>query len=137
MKTFILREPRHMEALMAFLAGNWLAMSRTKHPLVVECKPESTKRSTLQNKYYWAVLHQIEEQAWIEGRQYSSEVWHEAAKRRFIGLVDLPGGGTMAQSTTTLSTKEFLDYVTKVEAWAQQELGVSLMDMTERIGRCA
>lgn len=137
MKTFILREPRHLEALMAFLAGNWLAMSKTKAPMVVECKPESKKRSTLQNRYYWAVLHQIEAQAWIEGRQYSSEVWHESAKRRFIGCIDLPGGGTMAQSTTELSTKEFLDYVTQVEAWAQQELGVSLVDMTERLGRCA
>ena len=129
MRVFVLREPRHLEALTAFLAANWKAMSGTKHPLMVECKPESSKRSIIQNKYYWAILHQIEEQAWVEGRQYASEVWHEAAKRRFIGCADLPGGGTMALSTTELSTKEFADYVTRVEVWAQQELGVCLMEI--------
>ena len=127
-RIFILREKRHLDALLTFLAGNWEAMSRTKHPMQVECKPESKKRNLAQNRYYWQMLHQIEADAWVEGRQYSSEVWHEAAKRRFIGCIDLPGGGTMAMSSTDLSTVEFAEYVAKVEAWAALELGVQFVE---------
>ena len=136
-RTFILREERHLQALMTFLAQNWKALSGTKHPLQVDCQPEAIKRSLQQNRRYWAVLNQISEQAWVEGHQYSSEVWHEAAKRKFIGCIDLPGGGLMAMSTTSLNTKEFADYCTQVEAWAQTEFGVELTEIIEPIGRVA
>lgn len=135
MSVFVLREPRNLDALMEFLAGNWQAMAKTKRPMVVECKPESTKRSTLQNRYYWAILRQISEQAWVEGRQHSEEAWHESFKRRFVGCTDVPGGGCMALSTTTLSTKDFGEYVLNVEAAAQVELGVCLLDVTSQEGR--
>ena len=130
MKTFIIRERRHLDALLAFIAGNWEAMSQTKHPMQVDIKPESAKRSTQANRYYWQILHQIEEQGWVEGRQYSADLWHEYAKRRFLGLVDLPGGASIGISTTDLSTKEFQDYVQKVEAWAAQELGITFVEVS-------
>lgn len=137
MRTFILRERRNLDALLAFIASNWEAMAKTKHPLQVDLKPEATKRNLQQNRYYWQMLNQISEQSWIEGRQYSADVWHEAAKRRHIGCVDLPGGGTMAMSSADLNVQEFADYTTKVEAWAQTELGVCLMDLSEPHGRVA
>ena len=136
-RIFILRERRNLDALMAFLAGNWEAMSKTKHPMQVDIQPESTKRSLQQNKRYWAVLNQISDQACIEGRQYSSGCWHEAAKRRFIGCIDLPGGGMVAMSTTDLTTKEFAEYCTRVEAWAQTELACELTEDIEPMGRVA
>ena len=126
-KLFFLREERHLQALLAFLAANWRAMAQAGKPLAVEIKPEKSKRSLDQNRLYWALLHQVEDQAWVEGRQYSSKVWHECAKRRFLGLVDLPGGGHMAISTATLSTKEFSEYVEEVSAWATTELGVQFV----------
>ena len=129
MRLFFLRERRNLEDLMSFLAGNWEAMSQTKHPMQVECKPESKKRNTQQNRYYWNLLHQIHEQAWVEGRQYAPEIWHEMGKRKFIGCIDMPGGGLMAMSTTDLSTKEFAEYVNKFEAWAASELGVTFYAM--------
>jgi len=135
MKTFILREQRHLDNLIAFLTQNWEAMSKTKHPMAVECRQDSVKRSQAANRLYWATLHQIEAQAWVEGRQYPSVVWHEFAKRKFIGVVDLPGQGTMSQSSTGLNTQEFADYIQKVEYWAQSELGVCLVDPSEPIGR--
>ena len=136
-QVYVIRTAAILERAIQFARNNWEAMSQTKHLLTVEFKPESTKRNLQQNKYYWAVLRQIEDQAWIEGRQYSSEVWHEAAKRRFIGCIDLPTGGTMAMSSTGLSTAEFAEYVTRVEVWAQQELGVCLTDPAMPTGRCA
>lgn len=136
-RTFIIRERRHMENLLAFLAGNWEAMAGTKHPMQVDIQEESTKRSLQQNRRYWAVLNQISDQAWVDGRQYASECWHELAKRKFIGCIDLPGGGMLAMSTTELSTKEFAEYCTKVEAWAQTELGCELTEDIEPMGRVA
>lgn len=138
LKIFILRTERQVQALNAFISQNWRSMADSNKPMVCELKEEKAKRSNDQNKHYWkAVLQQIEEQAWVEGRQYSAEVWHECAKRRFLGLVDLPGGGHMAISTTTLSTKEFAEYVQRVESWAAMELGVSFVENIEPIGRIA
>ena len=133
-RTFILREQRNLNCLLAFLAENWESMAQTKHPLQVDCQPESINRSTQQNKFYWQILQQISEQAWIEGKQYSAEIYHEHLKRRFIGCADMPGGGLMALSTTTLSVAEFAEYVTRCEVFAQQELGVELVSL-EPVGR--
>jgi len=126
MKTFYLRERRHLEALKAFLEANWEAMSKTKTPMQVECKPESHKRTSQANRRYWAILNQIESDVWVEGRQYSAQVWHEAAKRRFLGCIDIPGGGMIAVSSADLSSREFSEYTDKVEAWAATEFGLSL-----------
>ena len=136
LKMFVIRERQHLLNAIRFLEQNWEAMSKTKHPLQVECSEENKKRNVQQNKYYWkAVLQQIERDAWVEGQQYSAEVWHEAAKRKFIGCVDLPGGGRMGISTTTLGVNEFAEYVNKVEAWAAMELGVTFETNMEPTGR--
>src|SRR3990167_8718981 len=66
------------------------------NPIEILIREQPKKRSSQANRYYWQVLHQIEEQAWVEGRQYSADCWHEAAKRRILGLIDLPRGGAMA-----------------------------------------
>lgn len=137
LKVFVIREQRILVNAIRFLEANWEAMARAGKCLVLEIKEEKAKRSNEANRYYWQLLHQIEEQAWIEGRQYKSEVWHECAKRRFLGLIDLPGGGHMAQSTTTLSTREFAEYVEQVTVWAATELAVQFEEQVEPIGRVA
>lgn len=131
MKTFVIRDATILERAIAFARANWQAMAGTKTPLVIEFKPESKKRSTQANRYYWQILHQIETDAWVEGRQYSADIWHELAKRKFIGCADMPGGGLMALSTTELSTSEFAEYVQKVECWAASELGITFIDNTQ------
>jgi len=128
MRTFVCREGKHVEAAKAFIDSNWRSMANTKYPLQIDFKPEAKRRSIQANRYYWQILNQIATDGWIEGTQYSAECWHEAAKRRFIGFVDVPGGGLMSMSTTDLSTKEFAEYVTKVEAWAATELGITFTE---------
>ena len=135
MKTFIVRDSSILERAIAFARANWQAMAGTKHPLQIDFKPETKKRSLEANRYYWNIMHQIETEAWVEGRQYGSETWHELAKRKFIGCIDMPGGGLMAMSTTNLSTAEFAAYVEKVEVWAATELGVSFVEDIEPQGR--
>ena len=106
----------------------WLSDGRQ---LVLTCKLRT--RTTKQNKRYWSrgVLKQIAEQAVINGRQYSAEVWHELMKKKFIGLVELPDGSVIGQSSRDLSTTQFGEFCEQVEAHAASELGVTFYDLPE------
>lgn len=124
-KLFILRGEPQIAAMVAFINTNAMACAEAGHPLAVHIEPEKSKRSLQQNRrYFGAILKQIEDQAWMDGRQYSAEVWHEYFKRQFIGLVDLPKGGSHGQSSANLSVSEFQTFMDQVEAWAARELGV-------------
>ena len=89
------------------------------------------KRTSKQNRRYWGngVLKQIAEQAAPGGKLYSAEIWHEQFKRMFIGMVELPNGEVVGKSSTGLTTKEFSEFCTQVEAWAATELGVTFYEL--------
>ena len=89
------------------------------------------KRTKPQNRRYWGkgVLAQIAEQATVNGRLFDAETWHELAKRKFIGVIELPDGSVVGKSSTKLTTVEFADFCTQVEAWASSELGVTFYDL--------
>jgi len=99
------------------------------HRLQLEVKRQ--KRSTAQNRRYWGngVLSQIAKQAVVNGRLYGPDIWHEQFKRMFIGVVELPSGEVTSKSSTDLTTSEFSEFCTQVEAYAAQELGVVFYDL--------
>ena len=137
-RIFVLRERKHAEALWTFLKANWEAMAAAGKPLVVELSEEKSKRSIKANRYYFgAVLKQISEQVWLDGRSYSVEAWHETAKRKFLGVVDLPGGGTAGISSADLPADEFDAFTKEVEVWAATELGVTFIERLEPMGRAS
>jgi len=123
-RTFILHSDTQARALAVYLKANRTACAAAGEPLeVIVCKHRE-KRRDVQNRLYWAVLREIANQAMIGGKRYGDDVWHEQFKRSLIGIIDLPNGDTMGESTTKLSVSEFADYVTKVQAYAVGELGV-------------
>lgn len=89
------------------------------------------KRTQPQNRRYWGqgVLAQVAAQAVINGKQFSAETWHEMFKRMFIGVDELPNGDVIGKSSTKLTTAEFGEFCTKVEAYAATELGVTFYDL--------
>lgn len=89
------------------------------------------KRTKPQNRRYWGkgVLAQIAAQAAPNGRLYSAETWHEQFKRMFIGVEELPSGEVIGKSSTALSTVEFSDFCSQVEAYAASELGVTFYEL--------
>lgn len=91
------------------------------------------KRTKAQNKRYWGqgVLSQVAAQAVVNGKQYDAEVWHEMMKRLFIGVVELPNGEVVGKSSADLTTAEFSEFCTRVEAYAATELGVTFYDLWE------
>lgn len=74
-------------------------------------------------------MAQIAEQATVNGKQFSSEVWHEFAKRKFIGVEELPNGEVIGKSSAKLTTAEFSEFCSQVEAYAASELGVTFYDL--------
>lgn len=89
------------------------------------------KRTPQQNRRYWGkgVLAQITEQATVNGKLYSAEIWHEQFKRMFIGVEELPDGSVIGKSSTKLSTTKFSQFCDEVEAYAASELGVTFYDL--------
>ena len=91
--------------------------------LKVALSPWKKRRSIDQNARYWAILTAVAAQMppMMNGVWYAPEVWHEHYKRRFLPMLPGPGGSAYPQSTTSLSTSEFVDYCDQVEADAIEQ----------------
>lgn len=118
----------------------WVAIKAQVFPFLASCLQAGSvwvltigrkKRTIPQNRRYWGngVLAQVAQQATVNGRLFSAETWHELAKRKFIGVIELPNGEVVGQSSTELTTDEFSRFCDQVEAWAATELGVSFYDL--------
>jgi hypothetical protein len=91
---------------------------------------QGEKRNNEQNKRLWGYVYQnISEQAWVNGKTFSREVWHEHYARKF-GVMEemvLPDGEIIQRrkSTTEMTVSEFAEFMQRVEADAASELGVT------------
>ena len=106
--------------------GHWMEAGKR---LVLTIK--LGKRTSQQNRRYWGkgVLAQIAAQATVNGRLFAAETWHEQFKRMFIGVIELPNGQVQGKSSTDLTTAEFCEFCTQVEAYAASELGVTFYEL--------
>jgi hypothetical protein len=112
----------------AFLAAWNLAggmIGKAKHGLEIVIRPMKDKRSVQQNRRYWLLLRELSGMAWIDGKQFSDQTWHEFFKRTFIGCEELamPDGTTELRgiSTTKLSVDEFGEYMIQIEQYAAEQ----------------
>lgn len=130
-RTFLLGEKGVVDRIVAVLANVPIDPLR---PLQVVIREMPIKRSLDQNAYYWLRIGEIADQAWNDGRQFASDVWHEYVRRNILPdtiidkddverskWIELPDGTLTVISTTELSRKTFADYTTMLEAF-----GVSL-----------
>jgi len=105
-------------------------------PLELVLREESKARRLDQNAAMGVgPLRDIAEQAWVDGRQYSAEVWHEHFKRQYLpedadpelSLLKNPetyhkwaitpsGEQVLIGSTTQLSVRGFAIYMLQVES---------------------
>jgi hypothetical protein len=122
-RMFVLRTEEHAQSLWAFLKQNWRSMADTQQPLAVTVTQHKEKRTRDQNKRYWAILNEIADQAWVNGKQYSADAWHEHFKQQLIGAEELPNGGKVGISSASLNVEEFGIYMTKIEVYATSQLG--------------
>ena len=132
-QTLQLYNPQQAHVVLADLWPLIKATLTAGKRLQLTVKPE--KRSQAQNRRYWGqgVLAQVAAQAVVGGKLYSAEVWHEQFKRMFIGFDELPNGQIIGKSSTALTTAEFCDFCTQVEAYAATELGVRFVDLESNL----
>jgi hypothetical protein len=128
-REFTLSRPSVWAALVAFVRGNAKAQLDRGNPLRVIITAEEKKRNTEQNRFYWgAVVTPIADQSWVDGRQFSKDVWHEYFARLFGTCEDvtLPDGEVISRrkSTSDMTVGEFSDYIQQVQAYAATNLGV-------------
>ena len=126
-----------------------------ERPVEVLIQEHKAKRKPSLNALMWAgPLRDIAEQAWICGRQYSAEVWHEHFKEAYLPDPDAPGfdpehvvegyrtwdidpwkgNRVLVGSTTQLTDKGMRVYLEQVEAEAATEYGVQFTTREEWMG---
>jgi len=146
-RQFILRSLQNFESLVHFLEANWPQLSREETPIEVKCSIYQKSRTNDQLAVLWAgILQPMSDQAWIGGRQYSAETWHEFMKKTHIPAIaaDQTEPGTHVKndskiweympdgerqfcgSTAMLTKRGMAEYITRCEAYAVSELGVKL-----------
>ena len=134
-RTFILREPEHAAALVQYVKATAGPAAKRGTPLEVTVAPHRPRRSDEANRFMWAaVLAPICEQVELNGQAFTSETWHEWAKREFLPEVTASGkhkwqampSGEMrlAIGTSDLNAVEFRDYLERLQAHAATEWGV-------------
>lgn len=129
-REFPLRNASIWPMVVAFIKANAQAFADKGEFLRVIITSDEKKRNNEQNRFYWGgVLNQIAEQAWINGKQFNKDVWHEYLARMY-GVCDdltLPDGEVIVRrkSTTEMSVGEFSEYLNKVQAYATNTLAVA------------
>jgi len=104
-------------------------------PIEVVIREERKARKADQNAALWAgPLRDIAEQAWVQGRRYPAETWHEYFKREYLPEIDdadidslvrenyrkwdidPAGERVLIGSTTQLTVRGMALYMQQVEA---------------------
>lgn len=126
LRVFVLRDETNFKMLGAFLRHNYVAMAQAGKPLSVIVAEHKAKRNNQQNALYWAMLSEIADSAWMNGKQFSKEAWHAFFASEFLGWEDIPGGRKVPASTSRLSVPAFADYIDRIAQFAAEELSVQL-----------
>lgn len=129
-RPFLLRDERVRETLINAVRN---LPADAMYPLEVVIREPVKGRKLSQNAVMWAgVLRDISEQAWVQGRRHSAEVWAEFFKRELLPEdfnpemckegyqkwdVDPGGDRILIGSTTQLTVKGFSEYLTAIEAY--------------------
>lgn len=124
MKTFILREPEHAKAMVAYVKEHAGPQAAAQKPLVVTVTEYRAIRSNDQNARYWALLTEIAEGVPMGGKWYDRDIWHEYLKQKFAPQSEAPDGSIIPMSTSRMNVEQFAKYMTQVEVYATRDLGV-------------
>lgn len=105
--------------------------------VTVTIKRKKRTRSTFQNNYYWGAVIPIVRQGLRDsGVVFNSKQTHDLLKYRFLKQ-DVPTNDGEAveriQSTTELSTTEFMAFIAQIQQWAAEFLNTQIPDPNEQI----
>jgi len=135
-KSFLLYSASQLAAAQTQLANLPLD---AENPIEVVIRERVKPRKMSQNALMWSgPLKDIAEQAWVAGKRFSAEAWHEHFKREYLPEEYAPelcregyakwqitprGDRVLVGSTTDLTVKGMAQYLQQIEA-AGAQMGV-------------
>jgi hypothetical protein len=99
---------------------------------LISIEKYTKKRSTQQNAYYHSVCVKIIS----DHTGYTIKEVHELLKESFLGTKEIKIGDKTSKvpnSTTKLSTTDFMAYIASIQQWASENLQIYLPDPNELI----
>lgn len=128
-RRMLLRGPEQVERAIALLRTVPLDDAK---PLELLVREEVKARKLDQQALMWlGPLADLAEQAWLQGRQYAVEVWHEFCKKEFLPEdfdpdlclenyrkwdIDPAGDRVLVGSTTMLTIKGMAQHITQIHS---------------------
>ena len=101
-------------------AAKVVAEIRAEPIMEVVIRPHKKKFSREQQNRCMEIIRQISEKKQVEGKYYTVDSWLEYFRQMFIGVEEMPSGKTKGLPTSKLSTSEYNDFMTQIEAWASE-----------------
>lgn len=105
--------------------------------IVLSLKLKGKKRSSPQNAYYWGVVVEMIKDRFNQlGNDFDADETHDFLKNRFNAkeieavqdhFIEIP------MSTARLDTKDFMDYLAKIQQFASQFLGIYIPEPNEQL----
>lgn len=123
MPTYILRNKDIAQRMVDYIKAVAGPAAKSGRPIVVEIGEYQAKRSTQANARYWALFEEISGQAYVDGKRFSREAWHTYFREQYAPKEDGPAGLT-PMSTSQIDKETFQRYVTQIEVYAAETLGV-------------
>jgi hypothetical protein len=128
-REFVLDRKAVWPIIVNFVKANYNALIDAGKPLHIIVTTAEKKRNGEQNARLWGYIYAtIADQAWVDGRRYSKDTWHEYFARKHCPKTEfvLPGGEIISRrkSTAEMNVGEFSEYMNAIEAEAAMELGV-------------
>lgn len=130
-REFTLSGPAVWTAVTAFVKANAQAMIQKGKALRIIITEDDADRLDEQIAYYFGVvIKTISEQAWIDGRQFGKEAWHEQLARDFLPPIEiqLPDGEIVIRRQSIargkIGVKAMAKFTQEVTAFAATEIGV-------------
>jgi len=115
----------HSEADMPRI-GKAIRAQLEAGPVRVTVEAHKPNRTLEQNSRIWALMTEISKQApsAMGGEWHAPESWYEYCARRFGGVSAGPFGTPIRDHPSGYDKEKFSNWMTEVEAWAAEELGV-------------
>ena len=123
---FVVKDRSEREAICDYLQG--LPEGKAYDVCI---KLHREKRSNPQNAWYWTIVGIVAKETMND-----KEAIHKFFARKFIGYdVKEVGGERIAivRSTSSLNTEDFSTFLSQVEAFCANDLGIILPDPTSKI----
>jgi hypothetical protein len=142
-RTIYLREEKQRETLLALIPNLPLDDARPLQITIEEYRP--TRKLSQQAYLFAGPLKDISEQAWLDGKQYSVDVWAHYFKEQLLPeefdpalckdsyqkwRYDPAGNRVLTGSTTELTVKGMAEYITAITAFGGS-LGVQFSERAQ------